>query len=52
MLALADKGYAQAMRDDANLLNGLNVHLGAITCAGVAETLGYPLVEPLEAIAA
>ncbi len=39
-LALADKGYKQALLDDPHLMNGLNVFEGAITCQAVAEALG------------
>ncbi len=39
-LALADKGYRQALLDDPHLRNGLNVHAGDITCAAVAQALG------------
>jgi alanine dehydrogenase len=49
-LALADKGYAKAMRDDPHLLNGLNVIDGKITCEGVATALGHKYVEPLSAL--
>lgn len=40
-LALANKGYKQALRDDAYLREGLNVHTGKITYKAVAEDLGY-----------
>jgi alanine dehydrogenase len=40
-LALADKGYKQALRDDPHLLNGLNVYHGNITYQAVANDLGY-----------
>jgi alanine dehydrogenase len=39
-LALADKGWKQAMADDPHLAAGLNVQGGRITCAAVAEALG------------
>ena len=39
-LALADKGWQQAMRDDAHLAEGLNVHDGKITNKPVAEAQG------------
>jgi alanine dehydrogenase len=39
-LALADKGYRRALLDDPNLREGLNVHLGHVTCQAVAEALG------------
>jgi len=44
VLALADKGWKQALRDDPHLLAGLNVCAGQVTCAEVAEALGYPVV--------
>lgn len=40
-LALADKGYRQALRDDQHLRAGLNVHRGDITYKAVADALGY-----------
>ena len=39
VLALADKGWRQALRDDIHLCDGLNVCAGRITHAGVAEAL-------------
>ncbi|MDE1941692.1 MAG: alanine dehydrogenase [Betaproteobacteria bacterium] len=44
VLALADKGWRQACREDPNLFAGLNVHQGNITCRAVAESLGKPYV--------
>ncbi|MEM7177810.1 MAG: NAD(P)-dependent oxidoreductase, partial [Pseudomonadota bacterium] len=40
LLALADKGWAQACRDDEHLANGLNVHDGKLTYFAVGEALG------------
>jgi alanine dehydrogenase len=40
-LALADKGYRQALAEDKHLRQGLNVHEGHVTYKAVAETLGY-----------
>ncbi|MDJ0950017.1 MAG: alanine dehydrogenase [Alphaproteobacteria bacterium] len=40
-LALADKGYRQAMADDPHLRAGLNVHAGRVTYEAVARDLGY-----------
>jgi alanine dehydrogenase len=51
VLALANKGYKQALLDDPNLLNGLNVHKGLITYKAVAEALQCKYVPPKEAIA-
>ncbi|MGJ8620610.1 MAG: alanine dehydrogenase [Methylophilaceae bacterium] len=42
VLALANKGYLEAMTDDAHLKNGLNVHQGNITYAAVASALNLP----------
>jgi alanine dehydrogenase len=44
VLALADKGWKQALRDDAHLRDGLNVCAGQVTCAEVAHALGHPAV--------
>jgi alanine dehydrogenase len=41
-LALADKGWLQAMRDDRFLRDGLNVHAGKVACRPVAEAHGLP----------
>ena len=41
VLALADKGYQQALIDDRHLRNGLNVHQGEVTLRQVAEIQGY-----------
>ncbi|MFZ2739662.1 MAG: alanine dehydrogenase [Burkholderiaceae bacterium] len=43
-IALADKGWQQAMRDDPHLKMGLNVALGQVCCEPVALKLGYPYV--------
>ena len=40
-LALADKGWRRAMRDDVHLRDGLNVAHGQVTHAAVARALGY-----------
>lgn len=47
VLALAGKGWRQALLDDPHLRHGLNVQAGAITCPPVAEALGYPSVDAL-----
>jgi alanine dehydrogenase len=48
-VALADKGWKQALRDDAHLRNGLNVVDGKITCRPVAEAhnLAYVSAESI-----
>ncbi|MDH5206116.1 MAG: alanine dehydrogenase, partial [Hylemonella sp.] len=40
VLALADKGWRQAMREDPHLRHGLNLAHGQITHAAVAQSLG------------
>ena len=42
ILALADKGWRQALHDDLHLRNGLNVFNGQITCRAVADALKLP----------
>ncbi len=48
VLALADKGVRQALADDPNLLNGLNVAQGQVTYKAVAEAHGLPYTAPQE----
>ena len=43
-IQLANKGFKQAMLDDAHLKNGLNVHEGKVTYEAVAKDLGYDYV--------
>ena len=45
-VALADKGWKQALRDDAHLRMGLNVAEGKVTYEAVARDLGYDYVRP------
>jgi alanine dehydrogenase len=52
VLALADKGYKQALIDDPHLRAGLNVHQGEVTHDEVAEALGYPFRDPMQALSA
>jgi alanine dehydrogenase len=40
VLALADKGWVEALRADVGLQGGLNIHAGEITHNAVAEALG------------
>ena len=49
-LALANKGYKQALKDDVHLLNGLNVAAGRVTYKAVADVLGYDYQPALEAL--
>jgi len=44
VLQLANKGWRQALRDDASLRPGLNIAAGQITCQAVADTFGLPCV--------
>ncbi|MCE0506809.1 alanine dehydrogenase [Roseivivax sp. GX 12232] len=46
MLALADKGWKQAMLDDPHLLEGLNVHGGKLTYFAVGRALGIDVTSP------
>jgi alanine dehydrogenase len=48
-VALADKGWRSALRDDANLARGLNTYDGAVTYGPVAEAHGRELV-PLDEV--
>ena len=43
-LAIADKGWQAALRDDPHLAEGLNVHAGKVTYEAVAADLGYDYV--------
>ena len=45
-LALADKGWRQALTDDPYLREGLNVHEGQVTNREVAHDLGYDFIDP------
>lgn len=44
-VALAEKGWQRAMRDDVHLKNGLNVCQGKVTYQAVAQALGYEYVK-------
>lgn len=44
LLAIADKGWQQALSDDEHLRNGLNVCQGKVTYQAVANELGYDYV--------
>lgn len=51
-MALADKGWKDALAADPHLRAGLNVYSGKITYAAVAEALGYDYLAPESAVAA
>jgi alanine dehydrogenase len=48
VLALADKGWQRALREDEYLREGLNIHDGHVTCAPVAEAHGLPYSAPAQ----
>lgn len=45
-LALADLGAEEALKRDANLLPGLNIYKGQVTCEPVAQALNTEFVAP------
>jgi alanine dehydrogenase len=49
-LRIADLGWREAMRQDAHLASGLNVHAGHVTYPAVARELGYDLLDITQAI--
>ncbi|MEQ8584549.1 MAG: alanine dehydrogenase [Thalassobaculaceae bacterium] len=49
-LSLADKGWRQALYDDAFLKQGLNVHEGRVTYKAVADAHGLPYTPVEEAL--
>ncbi len=51
VLALADKGWRQALADDPHLRAGLNIEGGRITHKAVAEALGLDYTPPERALA-
>ena len=50
VVALANKGWRQALRDDHHLAAGLNIHAGHVTYRAVAEDLGYQHMAAEQAI--
>ena len=52
VLALADKGWRQALAEDPHLRAGLNIHAGEVTHPAVAEALGMAYVPAERALAA
>ena len=51
-ISIANKGWKQALTDDAHLRNGLNVCRGALTYKAVADDLGLAYTDALKAISA
>ncbi|MBL8661040.1 MAG: alanine dehydrogenase [Rhodospirillales bacterium] len=49
-LALADRGYRQALLENPNFREGLNVHRGKVTCRAVAHDLGYDYLDAKTAL--
>jgi len=50
VLALADKGWQQALRDDPHFLPGLNVHAGQVTYQAVADAFGLESSNPASVV--
>jgi alanine dehydrogenase len=50
-IAIANKGYEAALRDDPHLLNGLNVHQGRVTYEAIAHDLDLPYTSAADALA-
>ena len=50
-VALANKGWKQALKDDKALALGLNTHDGKVTYPAVAEAFGYELLKLEDALA-
>ena len=50
-VALANKGWKQAFKDDKALALGLNTHAGKVTYPAVAEAFGYELLSLESALA-
>lgn len=50
VIKLADSGFAAAVRQDAPLRAGVNVHAGRVTCRGVAAAFDMPCVSVEELI--
>jgi alanine dehydrogenase len=48
-MALAEKGWEQACRDDHSLALGINTHAGLLTNAAVGAATGLPSV-PVEEV--
>ena len=46
VLALAGKGWKEALKADAGLRKGLNLHFGQVTHGGLAADLGYSCISP------
>lgn len=49
-LAIAGKGYRQALTEDKGLALGLNAHFGELTCKPVGEFFGIPTKNPFDVL--
>ncbi|WP_166865857.1 MULTISPECIES: alanine dehydrogenase [unclassified Salinibacterium] len=49
VIALAEKGWKQAVLDDAALAGGLNTFAGQVTNKGVADAFDLPFLAPVDA---
>ncbi len=52
VLKLANLGWQVACKQDAGLLNGLNVHAGKLYCPPVGQAQGKPSLRPEQALSA
>lgn len=50
ILKLAKQGYAEALRNDRHLSNGLNIFKGQLTCAEVGLAHSLPAISPEQAL--
>jgi alanine dehydrogenase len=50
-LKLAGLGLTEALRQDAGLREGLEIHAGRVTHAGLARELGEPASDAVAAVA-
>ncbi len=50
VLAIAEKGWQRAMRDDPHLREGLNIHAGQVIHPAVAEAFGLPHTPAVDVI--
>jgi alanine dehydrogenase len=51
VVALANKGWRQALADDAALAKGLNTHDGTLTNVPVGQAVGIDAVDPATVLA-
>ncbi len=50
LVKLVKEGYVKALKDDPNLMAGLNVHKGQVTYKAVADAFGHSYVSAKEAL--